>query len=122
MMKIDKEDFDKVLKKANVPIDKKNIIDPQKYWYWYKKSDDYIKAMDNTRDDKKKFKENLHHALLCEFEKNKYCRITKKELVLLYLLVKYHNSKYHTKIYFDDKGLRVKRNDRRAIRYGSFRE
>lgn len=115
-MKIDKKDYEKVMSRIDIPIDKKKITDPNKYWYWHTKSSDYIDAMNQNRDEKNKYKENFHNALLCEFEKNKYCRISKKEFILLLTLVKYHNSIHEDKLYFDDKGLRVKRHDRRAVR------
>lgn len=115
-MKIDKNDFERVMSKVDIPIDKKRITDPEKYWYWHTKSSEYIDCMDNNRDNKHKYNENFHHALLCEFEKNKYCRINKKEFILLYTLVRYHNSIHEDKLYFNEKGLRVKRYDRRAVR------
>jgi|SRR6056297_1371753 len=120
-MKIDKKDFERVMKKLDVPIDKKNITDPKKYWYWYSKSDEYINKMNENNDDKEKFKNYMHDALLCEFEKNRYCRINKKEKILLYTLVRYHNSlvENEKRLFFDEKGRRVKRHDRRAIRINS---
>jgi|SRR6056297_975204 len=115
-MKIDKKDFDKLLEKVNLPIEKKRITDLNKYMYWHNKSDYHINKMVENKRDKTKFFNHLHESLLCETEKNKYCILSKKEKIVLYLMLKYHNSNNEDKIYMDKNGLKVNLYDRRAIR------
>jgi len=115
MLKIDKKEYDKIIKNIDSPIDKKRITDVHKYMYWHAKSDECINLMTENKSDKKKFFEFMHKSLLYEFEKNKYQRIPKKEFIFLLLMIKYHNSNHDCKIYMDKKGLKVEKYDRRAI-------
>jgi hypothetical protein len=108
-MKINKKDLKKLIEGANVkmPIDKKKITDLVKYTYWADKSSQLSDNLESyAKNNRKKYLSCLHESLLCELEKNKYCILSKKEMFILYILVKYHNSVYPKKVYFDKKGLK----------------
>lgn len=108
-MKIDKKEYDKLIKKSNSVFRIIKILDTDKFIYWNNKTEEYASKMEEYRDDEKKYFENFKNAILSETERNKYCRISRKELILLGTLVKYHNSIFKdSKIYINNFGMRVK--------------
>ena len=116
-MNIDKKDWEKVLNKVDFKHRGKQITDINRYLYWSTKSENYIEKMNENADNKNVYKENFHNGMICELEKNKYFRISKKELIMLIALLKVHNQQMPDKpLYCDEKGYRVERNDRRTTR------
>ena len=92
-----------------IKVDRKKITDIHKYMYWSKKSEEYIDSMNENRDNKQIFFESWRQALLCEFEKNKYQFISKKEWIMLLMMLRTYNMQQKdNKMFIDKKGLRVK--------------
>lgn len=95
-----------MIQKASLPVRKERILDMKKYTYWYKKSENFIRLMEQTDDNDKKLN-NMKQAILCEFEKNKYCRLTNKEyLILKFLVYTYNKNRPNDKLYMDRYGLK----------------
>jgi len=110
-MKIDKKDWERVMDKIdkNLVVNKRYILDMPKYTYWAEKSSEYIDLMNENREDKEKWYKYLRESLLCEFEKNRFCRITRKEFIILFTMLKLYNSNNpKNKIYMNEKGCRVR--------------
>lgn len=110
-MIIDKKDWERVMTKLedNMTVNKRYINDMPKYMYWSEKSSEYIDLMNENKDDKRKWLEYWRESLLCEFEKNKYCRLTRKEFILLLTMLKLYNSQNKdNKLYMNENGHRVK--------------
>jgi hypothetical protein len=110
-MKIDKKDYERLLnglEKQSI-IERKRITDLPKFTYWHRKGEEYIEAMNENRDNKSTFMECWRQAILCEFEKNKYQHISKKDWIMLLMMVKSYNANCKdNKLYMDKKGLRGK--------------
>jgi len=88
-----------------------------KYNYWVSKIEQYTEAMHNTSNDMNKYIENFNQCLNCEFEKNKYYIISRKEFILLFTLLKYHNSiNIKNKLYMNQHGIKAKLSDRNRVR------
>lgn len=107
-MKVDKQDFEKVLNKVELKVNKRYITDLKMYSYWAQKSSDSIDLMEQTSNDKTKYFSHMKQALLYEFEKNRYCRLSRKEFIILFTLLKFYNSNNpKDKLYMDEKGRRT---------------
>lgn len=115
-MKIDRGDFERVLNKLDKPVERKHIIDMDKYYYWDEKASEFADKCIESKDDKEKHIEYLHQSLLYTLERNLYYRMTKKENIILWIALKYHNSKHEEKLYVDRNGRRVKYTDRKRVR------
>lgn len=111
-MKIDKQDWERVMNKLDkqLKVNKRYITDFDKYVYWSEKSNEYIDLMNQNNDDKPKYKKYYREALLCEMEKNKHCRLSRREFVVLLTLLKHYNhlSDINNKLYMNEKGQRVR--------------
>jgi len=109
-MKIEKKDYDRIMAKVEtMRVDKKKILDLPKYLYWNSKSEEYINAMNENRENKNIFFENWRQALLCEFEKNQYQYITHKEWLMLFMMLKTYNmNQKDKKLFMNKRGLKVK--------------
>ena len=120
-MKINKDDLKKLVDRG-IPIKKRHILNLEKYTYWYNKVSDYTDAMLTYQNDRDKYLENFRQSLLGSFEMNEHQLIQRKEFIMLYTLLKYHNAMNpKNKIYMSEKGRRVKAHDRRAVRDSSFK-
>lgn len=110
-MNIDKKDWERVMNKLDkdLTVNKRYILDLPKYTYWAEKSSEYIDLMNENRDDAVKWNLYMREALLCEFEKNRFCRLTRKEFIILFTMLKLYNANNPKhKIYMNEKGRRVK--------------
>lgn len=121
-MKINKKDFEKVMEKAETTIRSPKITDREKYLYCDHKINEHAEAMKEQPAKTDKYMQCFRNMLMWWCERNKYCKINKRELIVVITLLKLYNSSSDNKIYIDDKGRRVKRYDRRAIRIDSFGE
>lgn len=115
-MNIDKKDFERLSSKLDKPTEKKHIIDVDKYFYWNAKADEFTDLCVLHKDDKEKHLKYLHQLVLSTLERNEYYRIPKKDMILLWIIVKYHNSKCEDKVFIDKRGRKVNKHDRRAVR------
>jgi len=89
-------------------VNRKRILDLPKYTYWSAKSEEYIDAMNSDRENKPVFFENWRQSLLCEFEKNTFQFITRKEwLMLLMMLKTYNMNNKDNKLYMDKRGFKT---------------
>lgn len=114
-MKLNKLDLKKLQDKG-LPINKRHILDMEKYNYWYYKTDEYAEKITQSQNDKDAYIENFRQSILCTFEMNKYQIIQRREFLLLFSLLKAYNKIDPThKLYMNHKGHQVKKNDRRAI-------
>ena len=108
-MKINKREFNRLMNKANVsvPVNENKINDLKKYMYWANKSSELSAKMGEFFvTDREKYNNLLHECILCELEKNRYCILSKKEMVILYALLKFHNSVHKEQIFMNKKGLK----------------
>jgi len=110
-MKIEAKDYDRIMKGLDkMKVNSKKILDLPKYMYWSAKSEEYIEAMNNDRSNKPLFFENWRQSLLCEFEKNKYQYITRKEWLMLLMMLKTFNmNQKDNKLFMNKRGFKAER-------------
>src|SRR6056297_2690806 len=121
-MKINKKDFEKVMEKAETTIKSPKITEPQKYMYCDQKIQEHAESMKKYPGKSKEYMQSIRNMLMWWCERNKFCKINKRELIMVITLLKLYNASSDNKIFIDEKGRRVKRYDRRAIRIDAFRE
>lgn len=119
-MKINKKDFESVMAKADKTLRSPKITEKEKYIYCDEKVQSYADSMKKYNAKSNEYLQNFRNMIMWYCERNKYCKINKRELIMVITLLKIYNSASENKIYIDDKGRRVKRHDRRAIRIDSF--